>query len=415
MSDIDDLVSQIEVLEPTKRKEAVTKLIRRSVTAGELDLSSIISGGPGLVTGGNEGATGGSLSDTRVHFSFGEGIDHSTTSSGATQVMIESKSGPSSRLGRFSGKVPPPSSEVDFLTWRLHARQMLDSTRRVEDAKRVLLESLQRPALEVVAYLIQNGSAEDMFTELDNVYGRVLDAESVLARLHTVTMETNEMPSAFLQRIHLIVMEAVECSAISSHQTHAKMLRTFIYGCPDEALIQKLGLEGRMNNPPSFSELMKLIRKEETMRAEKRARHRKTGVAVHQVMSAPAQAPPGAAAQPIASAPATSDSADPNVIQTYELRLAQQQKTIADLQKRVDQQQPSGSKPKSKDGKMSSRFWCYNCGLDAHKMHECSNPANPTLVHSRMQDRKNWSSGRRGSRNRRTGGSGTDSRNLQGN
>ena len=55
------------------------------------------------------------------------------------------------KLRCFSGARDPGSGVVDYSTWRLHAKPVVEDTLLSEGEKRIIVESLLPPALEIAA------------------------------------------------------------------------------------------------------------------------------------------------------------------------------------------------------------------------------------------------------------------------
>ena len=89
-------------------------------------------------------------------------------------------------IGGNLNQTPTPSGEVDYQTWRLSAKQLLATSTNDREVRRSILESLQRPAPELVSHL-ENDAAKTIFDELELIYGKVMDKHAVLAKLHSRT------------------------------------------------------------------------------------------------------------------------------------------------------------------------------------------------------------------------------------
>ena len=99
---------------------------------------------------------------------------------GATDIGKDDR--PSGSAGRprklrsFSGSKDAESGVVDFETWRLYARPLVEDRHLHEsEKKRLLVESLLRPALEIATSLDPDASSEDILDLLENHYGEVSD------------------------------------------------------------------------------------------------------------------------------------------------------------------------------------------------------------------------------------------------
>lgn len=374
---IDTLVNLFDTMNTSEKTNVLRRL---TMLAGGGDG---VPHGLGLTTDTGSASGGRALTSTQnpLRVSYG---DSTVVPEGTTQVVIENSSGPPRRLRLFSGKVPVPNGEVEYSTWRLHAKQMLDGTGKDLEKRKCLLESLCRPALELVSHL-GNGSARDIFQELERLFGDVHDAHAIMAKLHDTLQVSKEAPSTFLQRVYLVVREAVECGAVTASQLMTTTVRQFNFGLIDETLSQRLKLDDLEVVPPTFSVLMQKVRREEARLAERQARRAKVAK-VHQ-----------------AHCTADTDTTDNKVKGKPDLEkvVAKQQQELADLKAQVS---AHNVKHKSTHtGKKQSEFkgFCFNCGLDGHKNNSCENSANPEKVCERLKTRK--FTHRRGNKSKQTG------------
>ena len=68
------------------------------------------------------------------------------------------------KLRSFSGAKDPEQGVVDFATWRLYAQPLVeDKHLNDSECKRLLLESLLRPALEIATSLDSSATSADFF------------------------------------------------------------------------------------------------------------------------------------------------------------------------------------------------------------------------------------------------------------
>lgn len=84
-----------------------------------------------------------------------------------------------------------------------------------------------------------------------------------------------EKPSTYLHRLQVLLSTTIRRGGISESERDCCLLKQFCRGCWDNGLITDLQLEKRKSNPPSFAELVVLIRTEEDRNASKEERMRK--------------------------------------------------------------------------------------------------------------------------------------------
>ena len=195
----------------------------------------------------------------------------------ADRIVVETSSRPPPRkLRLFSGKSPVPSGEVDFDTWRLLVKQLEEDGNVTDvDKKAIILQNLLRPALDAVRSV--EGSFREVLKVLDNLYGTIVDGAELLIKFHTTYQNEKETASAYLQRIYLLLMETAEKGGVTLADVPKFLLKQFIRGSVDEALIAKLKLEDKLDNPPSFADFLLSVRTEEGKLIAKKLRLKASG------------------------------------------------------------------------------------------------------------------------------------------
>ncbi|KAI3370775.1 hypothetical protein L3Q82_007311 [Scortum barcoo] len=90
------------------------------------------------------------------------------------------------------------------------------------------------------------------------------------------TLQNNdEKPSDYLNRLQVALSAVVRRGGIAESERNHYLLKQFCRGCWNDGLIADLQLEGRTSAPPSFAELVLLIRTEEDKQASKHNRMKK--------------------------------------------------------------------------------------------------------------------------------------------
>ena len=78
------------------------------------------------------------------------------------------------KLCSFSGAKDSEPGVVDYDTWRMYASSVVDSTQLSEnERKRILIDSLLRPALDIATTLDATKTSQDLLHVLDHHYGEV--------------------------------------------------------------------------------------------------------------------------------------------------------------------------------------------------------------------------------------------------
>ncbi|KAK7938973.1 hypothetical protein WMY93_002299 [Mugilogobius chulae] len=153
------------------------------------------------------------------------------------------------KLKTFSGRVPRPPNETDYETWRSAVELMLNDP-SISDLhrSRKIVESLLPPAATMVKHLTSETPPAAYTQILDSAYGTVQDGDELFAKFMDTFQDGGEKPSAYLQRLQAALSAAVKRG--------------------------DLQLKQRKLNPPSFSDLLLLLRTEEDREAAKTLRMR---------------------------------------------------------------------------------------------------------------------------------------------
>jgi hypothetical protein len=283
------------------------------------------------------------------------------------------------KLRLFSGKTPPNSGEVDFETWRLQARQMLDDASMSEGNKKItIIQSLLRPALDTVSSVSRGSTSDECVQMLTTIYGRVEDGHDLIVAFHTTYQDDKETASNYLNRLYLLLVEAADRGGLPVTGIPQYLLRQFIRGCADDSFVQRLNLEA-MQTPPGFGNFLLLVRKEECRRTEKRIRLKRASNTT--------------TSQPCSK---TQNEARPRD-RTSELEVQLQQLTskFEALQSATTPPLKTASSPaqtfnptetNSRSSQPRRPYFCYKCGIDGHRRANCHKAANPELVYQRLNN-----------------------------
>ena len=180
------------------------------------------------------------------------------------------------RLRPFSGKFPRPNSELDFDTWRANVDLFLtDPSMSDLHRTRKILDSLLPPATDVIKHVSPQALPSVYLQLLDSVYGSVEDGDELLAKFMGTLQNNDEKPSDYLNRLQVALSAVVRRGGIAESERSRYLLKQFCRGCWNDGLIADLQLERKTNAPPSFAELVLLIRTEEDRQASKHNRMKK--------------------------------------------------------------------------------------------------------------------------------------------
>lgn len=187
-----------------------------------------------------------------------------------------------SRFRAFSGRIPRPNNEADYETWRTSVEVLMNDP-AVSDLNctQRVLDSLLPPATDITKHLGPHAKLSEYLKVLDSAYGAVEDGDELFARFMNTLQDDGERPSTYLQRLHVCLTKAMRRKGVSASEFDKQLLRQFIRGCWEDSLISDLQLGQRKENPPSFPELLLLLRTEEDKQAAKDSRMRQHQGLIH--------------------------------------------------------------------------------------------------------------------------------------
>ncbi|XP_061765453.1 paraneoplastic antigen Ma3 homolog [Nerophis ophidion] len=326
-------------------------------------------------------------------------VEHIVKSSGVSSTHH-------TRLRPFSGKTPCPSLEVDYDTWRSNVEfYFSDTTIPDKQVVRRIVESLLPPAVNVVKHLGPQSSPRDYLHVLDSAYGTVDDADELFAVFLTTDAEPGEKASAYLHRLQSILSKVVKRNGIPASDADRQLLKQFCRGCFNNSLITHLQLSQLQKDaPPSFSELLLLVRTEEDKQAARSRRMKQhVGFNKAKVQSNNGNVYNSDTDERDIAAAAVKHNYNEGT-KKIQKQLAQLQAQLANLKASMGESstkatskgaKPNKSKakePKTEDVHRSKKkpgaWYCFNCGEDGHIAPVCPNESNPEVVEAKRQELK---------------------------
>ena len=270
------------------------------------------------------------------------------------------------RIKNFSAQSKPANGEVDFKHWhRAALRTQEDPDLPESQKKRIILQSLVGDAEDAIDPL-RNLSVDELLIALEKMYGSMTDGNDLLANFYQEFQGKEQTAGEYLSQLFIALSEVVSSNGIAMSAMNKTILRQFLRGVHDEDLLNKLRLEDRVATPPSFPDLIALVRREESKRTERRLRHRKlvksqATIVDNDILTV--------------SVPQESKKSIPNAKDNEVIQLQQR---ISQLEDKMTQAKTGGKR----------KVFCYRCGMDGHVATDCNNVANKDLVKEKIENRK---------------------------
>lgn len=309
------------------------------------------------------------------------------------------------RLRPFSGRVPCPNFEVDYETWRNSIEcHLADPTVSSAQLVRKIVDSLLPPAATVVKSLGPHANPQAFVDVLDSAYATVEDGDELFAQFLNVNQNSGERPSIYLQRLQTILNRVVKMKTILPQDSDKQLLKQFCRGCWNNALITTLQLEQKKDSPPTFPELLLLLRTEEDKQTAKANRMKQHLGFQKQKAQAAAQVHDVYLSDTADYDPPSSFATPPIAVQQIQKQIVELQAQIAALsspkQGKASPQKPAKKKDKGQEKEKTANkttnisseatpatfrpkpkpWYCFWCGEDGHIATNCNDPPNPTLV-----------------------------------
>ena len=309
------------------------------------------------------------------------------------------------RLRPFSGRIPRPNNEVDYETWRSNADFLLGDVQQSDLHKsRRIQESLLSPAVDIVKHLTPY-SPPSMYLEiLDSAFGTVEDGDDLYFKFLNTLQDYNEKPSTYLQRLQVMLNTTLRRGGVKATDLDRQLLKQFCRGCYVNALISELKLEDKdkKDNPPTFAELLLLLRTEEEKRYSKECRIKQHFSATKQKVSSHFQGAYGLFAEECNTSPQSCSEPSSEIqdlkkqiaqLQSQLTKMTQKDKTHSkkapkkpttskstDESARPQKPQSSNSDAKDKHSNKPRPWYCFRCGEDGHIKPQCEAEPNSSLV-----------------------------------
>ena len=142
------------------------------------------------------------------------------------------------------------------------------------EPKRIIVERLLPPALEIAASADSTATGKEVLELLDRHYGEVADGYEPYTQFRSCIQDVKDAACEYMQRLHLLALRTSNRGGMEASEIAKEVLRQFECSCADEDLLQRIDIRAlRQKTPPTpIDELLLSVRTEEIRRKEKKLR-----------------------------------------------------------------------------------------------------------------------------------------------
>lgn len=295
-----------------------------------------------------------------------------------------SNDGPSYRkLRLFSGLKPVPPGEEEYEIWMEQAAQMISEWQCTEASKKQrIVESLRGPAADIVRFLKvsqPSATATEYLAALETAYGTTECGPDLMAKFRHTYQDNGEKLSAFLYRLDKLLHRALLKGGIDVAGINKARMEQLIKGAlTNDMVALRIRMTHTLQNPPSFTQLMKEIREEEHWVAARE--NVKASVAT--VISPQSDGP--SELQSLKKEVKELSSQMSHLLNVATATCASE----CAPQKTSSKNSESVKRDKSQPTKLTQQpvpgIFCYKCGEDGHKKWECKGQEDLRKVNQKL-------------------------------
>ncbi|XP_038063193.1 paraneoplastic antigen Ma2-like [Patiria miniata] len=173
----------------------------------------------------------------------------------------------SRKLRPFSGSKTPAKDEDVFDTWIELAKGQLDEEENDQEKRKRIREALRPPAANIISDLRrdqQAATSEDYLGALELAFGGTESATELHVLFHSSHQKQGETPSEYLTRLQDILRRLIRKGRVEKEKKDGLLLSQFIKGILyDEMLLVNLQLKEKVSQPPTYLQLLRMVRREE--------------------------------------------------------------------------------------------------------------------------------------------------------
>lgn len=289
------------------------------------------------------------------------------------------------KLRPFSGFIPTPPGEDEYEVWVEQTTHILEEWQCSDNVKKQrLVECLRGPAADIVRFeKTSNPSAtfSDYLSALESAFGTTEDASDLMLKFRSTYQSEGEKLSAYILRLDRMLHSMLRKKGIEfSAMNHLRMQQIVRGALSSDLVAMRLRMTHKLCAPPSFNELIKEVREEETLLKNRSSAQSNVAVSV-------------------VSPSRNGSSANTNMGDSEVEKLKRE---IRGLKNEVSRLSAAAKEPITHDhpalhslaataeSKTPTRpvnkanVFCYRCGEDGHLKRDCTKDENLRRVNQRL-------------------------------
>ncbi|XP_030578148.1 NACHT, LRR and PYD domains-containing protein 3-like [Archocentrus centrarchus] len=240
-----------------------------------------------------------------------------------------------------------------------------------------------------------------------------LNGDDLFAKYLNTMQDNGEKPSAYLQRLQVMLSTTLRRGGVTASDLDRHLLKQFVRGCWDNILIAELQLEQKKQDPPTFAELLLLLRTAEDKRSSKASRMKQHFNVSKPRVSSHYQGVYVQGEEDCSSSQPAPDHR--SEIQDLKKQIADLQSQLTRITQKDSRKAKSATRPlapptanthspaithtsqrlqphsRGANDSTSNRprpWYCFRCGEDGHIKPQCESEPNPSLVAEKRKQLK---------------------------
>lgn len=156
------------------------------------------------------------------------------------------------KLPVFSGE--GGKGDVNFERWRYEVRCLLTAGTPHNIITLAIRQSLRKTPADILTWMGENASVNDILEKLEGLYGNVLTGEALLKQFYTASQQPEESVAAWGCRLESILSQALACGQVEKSAMDRMLRKKFWSELHDDRI--KMATRHRIDSISSFSQLV---------------------------------------------------------------------------------------------------------------------------------------------------------------